>query len=58
MRDWLLTFAPAFLAALPAAEHEPLLAELREQLRARLQRTDGTWVLDYVRLRFRATRAG
>jgi SAM-dependent methyltransferase len=57
LREWLLTFAQPFLAALPLGEREPLLVELRERLRERLQRADGTWVLDYVRLRFRARRA-
>lgn len=56
LRDWLLTFAQAFLAAVPAREREPLLAEIRERVRARLQRPDGSWVVDYVRLRFRAVR--
>ena len=57
LREWLLTFAQPFLAALAIGEREPLLVELRERLRERLQRADGTWVLDYVRLRFRARRA-
>ena len=56
LRDWLLTFAQAFLRALPGPEHEALLAETCERLRGRLQRRDGAWVLDYVRLRFRARR--
>ena len=56
LREWLLTFAQPFLAALPPLEREPLLGELRERLRQRLQSGDGTWVLDYVRLRFRARR--
>jgi hypothetical protein len=58
LREWLLTFAQPFLLALPAAEREPLLAELQQRLRERLQRADGSWVLDYVRLRFRARAAG
>lgn len=56
LREWLLSFAQAFLAAVPPREQEPLLAEVREKLRATLQRADGSWVVDYVRLRFRAVR--
>ena len=57
LREWLLTFAQSFLAAAPPAEREPLLAEVSERVRARLQRADGGWVVDYVRLRFRAVRS-
>lgn len=56
VRDWLLTFGQSFLAALPPAEHEGFLAEVREAVRPRLQSADGGWTVDYVRLRFRALR--
>lgn len=56
LREWLLTFGQAFLAAAPPGEREPLLAEVRERVRDRLQRKGGSWVVDYVRLRFRAVR--
>jgi SAM-dependent methyltransferase len=57
LREWLLTFAGSFLQALPVAQREPVLLEVAERLRERLRREDGGWLLDYVRLRFRALRA-
>jgi SAM-dependent methyltransferase len=56
VRDWLLTFGQAFLAAVPAPQQEDLLAEVREVVRPRLRAADGSWAVDYVRLRFRALR--
>lgn len=53
---WLETFAPAFLAALPEAERPAYLADVRAALEPRLRDPHGTWVADYVRLRFAATR--
>jgi hypothetical protein len=32
------------------------MAELRDELRAHLQQPDGSWIADYVRLRFRAVK--
>ncbi len=49
---WLETFAGAFLSAVPAEDRPTLIAELREALRPALCNADGTWVVDYVRLRF------
>lgn len=53
---WLTTFAKAFLARLPEAEHAAVLAEVREAVRPQLHR-DGIWVADYMRLRFVAVKA-
>jgi len=53
---WLETFAPAFLAALPESERAPYLAEVRAAIEPRLRDANGTWVADYVRLRFAATK--
>jgi SAM-dependent methyltransferase len=54
---WLDTFAEDFLGALPEADRAAALAEIVELLRPVLVDETGTWIADYVRLRFRATRA-
>lgn len=56
LRDWLLTFGQAFLAAVPPPQQQRFLEEVREAVRPRLQSPNGSWVVDYVRLRFRALR--
>jgi len=53
---WLETFAGAFMASVPDAARAALFAELRETLAPVLLKPDGTWWVDYVRLRFHATR--
>jgi trans-aconitate methyltransferase len=53
--DWITTFGQSFLSALPEHARGAFLAEVRAALVPQLYR-DGTWVLDYVRLRFVATR--
>jgi trans-aconitate methyltransferase len=55
---WLQTFAGASLARLPEADREPFIAELRAALAPHLQQPDGSWVADYVRLRFAAVKRG
>jgi trans-aconitate methyltransferase len=52
---WLETFAGAPLSRLGEDERAPFLAELREALAPHLQQPDGSWIADYVRLRFKAT---
>jgi SAM-dependent methyltransferase len=52
--DWLETFAESFLAAVPPAERPALTREVEAELRPRLVDASGTWVADYVRLRFLA----
>ncbi|QLH38643.1 MAG: methyltransferase domain-containing protein [Defluviicoccus sp.] len=54
--DWLGTFAGTFLAAIPEDERPAVLAEIREELTDSQLREDGTWWIDYVRLRFAAIR--
>ena len=49
-------FAQPIIAAAPEPEREGLLAKMRERLAPRIQGPDGTWVIDYVRLRFAAAR--
>jgi trans-aconitate methyltransferase len=53
---WLETFAEAPLARLPADARAGFLGELREKLRPHLQQPDGSWIADYVRLRFAAAK--
>jgi trans-aconitate methyltransferase len=53
---WLETFARSFSAALAAEEQPAFLAEVRERLRPHLQDAEGTWTVDYVRLRFCAVK--
>jgi SAM-dependent methyltransferase len=55
---WLETFAGAFRGALPGEERAAFFAELRETLAPTLRKPDGTWWVDYVRLRFRAVKPG
>jgi hypothetical protein len=53
---WLETFARAFLAAVPETERLTFCREVAAQLAPALRRADGTWFVDYVRLRFHAVR--
>ena len=55
---WLETFAEGTLASLPEGGRAAFLADVRERLRPHLQQPDGSWIADYVRLRFRATKTG
>jgi SAM-dependent methyltransferase len=52
---WLDAFCQAFLGAAPDPDRAAARAETVELLRPVLQAEDGRWILDYVRLRFRAT---
>ncbi len=54
---WLDAFAEDFLGALPEPDRAAALAEIVELLRPVLVDETGMWIADYVRLRFRATRA-
>lgn len=53
---WLETFAGDVLAVVPAADHQAIIDDIREDLRPRLADADGNWTADYVRLRFKATK--
>jgi trans-aconitate methyltransferase len=53
---WLETFARAFLAALPEGERTPFCRDVAARLAPALRRPDGTWFVDYHRLRFHAQR--
>ena len=55
IEPWLETFGEAFLGALPEPDRAPACAEVADLLRPVLVDESGTWIADYVRLRFRAT---
>jgi trans-aconitate methyltransferase len=53
---WLETFAHSFLDGLSGDPRAEYLREVRAALEPQLRDGDGTWVADYVRLRFAATK--
>jgi trans-aconitate methyltransferase len=53
---WVETFGQSFTNALPAEARPAYLRELRSRLENELVNAEGAWVLDYVRLRFRASK--
>lgn len=54
MEGWMATFSQPFFGALPEDEQEAARLEAINLLRPVLQDHQGTWVADYVRLRFEA----
>ena len=54
MAGWLATFAGSFIAKVPVSEHGALLNEVLVEISPALNKPDGTWYADYVRLRFAA----
>jgi trans-aconitate methyltransferase len=54
--DWLETFAHDFLQGLEGAARAEYLGEVRAALEPQLRDNNGTWIADYVRLRFAATK--
>ncbi len=54
--QWIEIFAQPFLTAVPATERPALLNDVRARLAPDLRNGNGVWVVDYVRLRFAATR--
>ena len=55
--DWLDTFAETFLALVPPAGRPALKADVEDLTRPYLFH-DGSWTVDYVRLRFAAVKSG
>jgi SAM-dependent methyltransferase len=53
---WLETFARSFLHGLCDADRIEYLQDVRAELEPQLRDSTGTWIADYVRLRFSATR--
>ncbi len=56
VRAWLEIFTQSFLETVPVEDRDALLDAVRKRLQPQLLHTNGQWVLDYVRLRFKATR--
>jgi trans-aconitate methyltransferase len=56
IEPWLDTFAEDFFGAVPEPDRLSARAEVADLLRPVLMDETGTWIADYVRLRFRATR--
>jgi trans-aconitate methyltransferase len=54
--DYLETFAQSFLHALSGEARAGYLQEVRSSLEAQIRDSKGTWIADYVRLRFAATK--
>lgn len=54
--DWIATFGESFTRRLPAEARADYLAEVRSRAAPALQDAAGCWQLDYVRLRFCATK--
>ncbi|MGB7946514.1 MAG: class I SAM-dependent methyltransferase [Candidatus Binatia bacterium] len=54
--SWMEVFAQAFILAVPALHREEFLAEVCNALQSDLRDTDGSWIADYVRLRFKAVK--
>src|SRR5579884_1739388 len=52
---WLETFAESFTSALAPGARQDYLREVQADLEPKLRDASGTWVADYVRLRFAAT---
>ncbi len=54
--DWIDTFGGSLLAGLPPSVRAAIKSAAENAAEPELRRTDGTWVLDYVRLRFVAVK--
>jgi trans-aconitate methyltransferase len=57
LAEWLGIFAGSYLGLLEAEEKSIYLAEVCDRLAPELQQADGTWMADYLRLRFLAVKA-
>jgi trans-aconitate methyltransferase len=55
---WIEVFGGPLLAAVPSAERHALMREIEEASTSPLRGEDGSWTMDYVRLRFAATLPG
>lgn len=55
---WVSTFAKDFLASFDAENREDFVNDVIEYCKPKLMQADGTWVADYVRLRFLGGQAG
>jgi SAM-dependent methyltransferase len=55
---WLEVFVQSFTQSVRETERKDFLEEVRRELEPRLHDGQGNWLVDYVRLRFHATRDG
>jgi len=55
---WLEVFAQSFTRSVAESDRERFLNDVRAKLEPILRDSDGTWIADYVRLRFKAERQG
>jgi SAM-dependent methyltransferase len=56
MIEWLQIFAQPFIRATPPSDRADFLAEIRAALGPALLDGSGAWIIDYVRLRFSASK--
>jgi len=54
---WLDTFGEPLLSEIPMSDRPIIAREIEEAAKEALRQADGTWLMDYVRLRFTAHRA-
>ena len=54
--DWLTIFAQSFTSPLKNSHKKKFYYEMRERLKGQLLSDEGKWIVDYVRLRFKAFR--
>ena len=54
IEDWIETLAGSFLAVVTEREREAVKSDVRQQVESALRQSDGSWSVDYVRLRFAA----
>lgn len=52
--EWVATFGDPLLAGIPSADRAPITRAIEDALSSSHRDADGTWVMDYVRLRFEA----
>ncbi len=52
--DWIQTLAGSFLAVVPIEDRDRLISDVCDASRDSLQQPNGSWCIDYVRLRFAA----
>lgn len=54
--SWMEVFAQPFSKSVPEIHREEFLTEVRDGLQTSLRNADGSWIADYVRLRFKAVK--
>ena len=54
LENWIRMFVKTPFESMPAAMQDAIIAEAVNSLRGELQQADGTWIVDYVRIRIKA----